>query len=492
MSSPCGRQDAAVVVNHESLRRALTWLLAPSIFAVFRCGANIRWKPRVLAFAAMLWVWGDEATLKKRFVTARKLVVKMFRRRSNPGGTYQGFIKALARWSLRLFEVILPRFRQVMRECAGPFWTVAGWVVFAVDGSRVEVPRTKANEARFHPTKKRKPKRRSRKGKAPRLTRGARREAKRKAKARRASKKPSGKRCEKQSAGPQIWLTLLWHVGLGLPWAWKAGPVDSSERAHLLEMLGLLPKNSLIVADPGFVGYDNWRAIADAGHAFVIRVGSNVKLLKKLGYAREYDNRVYLWPDKARKQKQPPLVLRLIEVHTGKHPMYLVTNVLSQKDLSGRQAAEIYKARWGIEVFFRSFKQTFGRRKLRSDSPNNALLELDWSLLGLWAVCLLTVDQLIKQGEPPHRLSTAGALDAIRTVMRYYKWRPDPGEDLWALLGEALTDQYVRRSSKASRNYPRKKNEKPAGKPLIRVAHREQVKHAEELKALQQGNQLPA
>jgi len=143
-------------------------------------------------------------------------------------------------------------------------------------------------------------------------------------------------------------------------------------------------------------------------------------------------------------------------------------------------------------VFSRSFKQTFGRRKLRSDSPDNALLELDWSLLGLWAVCLLTIDELIQQGESPHCLSVAGALDAIRTVMRYYKWRPDPGEDLWTLLGEAITDDYVRRSSKASRNYPRKKNEKPAGKPVLKRATREQVKHAKELKALQQENQLTA
>ncbi len=492
MSSPCGRPRADIVVNHESLRRALTWLLTPSIFAVFRTGANVLWKPRTLACAAVLWVWGDEATLTKRFVTARKLVIKLFRWQEAPGTCYQGFTKALRRRTAGLFEVIFPHFRQIMRQCGGSFWTVAGWVVLAVDGSRVETPRTKANEGRFYPTKKRKPKRRNRKGKSPRLTRKARRETKRKVKARRASQKSSGKKNEKQPAGPQIWLTLMWHVGLGLPWAWKTGPVDSSERADMLEMLGLLPEKSLIVADPGFIGYDNWRAIANAGHAFVIRVGTNVKLLKKLGYAREYAGRVYLWPDKARKGKEPPLVLRLIEVHTGKHPMYLVTNVLERRNLSDRQAAAIYQKRWGVEVFFRSFKQTFGRRKLRSNSPDNALLELDWSLVGLWAVCLLTINELIKHGESPHRVSVAAALDAIRTTMRYYKWRPDPGEDLWTLLGEAITDDYIRHSSKASRNYPRKKNEKPAGKPIMRVASREQVKQAKELRSLQQENQLTA
>jgi hypothetical protein len=260
----------------------------------------------------------------------------------------------------------------------------------------------------------------------------------------------------------------------------------------MLEMLGVLPENSMIVADAGFVGYDNWRAIEEAGHAFVIRVGANVKLLKKLGYAREYANRVYLWPDKARKKQQPPMVLRLITVHNGKHPVYLVTNVLSKKALSDGNAATIYAARWGIEVFFRSFKQTFGCRKLRSASPDNALLELDWSLVGLWTVCLMAVAEVISRGEPPHRVSVAMALDAVRAAIRDYRWRPEPGEDLASLLGESLIDTYVRRRPKASRNYPRKKNETPAGKPLMQLADREQVMCAKELKAFQQQIRLTA
>ena len=370
---------------------------------------------------------------------------------------------------------------------------VAGWAVFAVDGSRVQLPRTKSNEARYRRTKKKKkPQRRARKGKAPQPTKKARRQSKRERNRTRGSKKQAGEKTKTQPSGPQMWLTLLWHVGLGLPWAWETGPVDSSEREHLLRMLGVLPENSLVVADPGFVGYDYWRAIMEADLAVVIRVGANVRLLTRLGYAREYDNRVYLWPDKARKREQPPLVLRLIEVHTGKHPMYLVTNVLNQNELSDRQMLEIYKARWGIEVFFRSFKQTFGRRKLRSGSPDNAQLELDWSLVGLWAVSLLAVDELIRHGECPHRLSVAGALGAIRMVMRDYKSRPDPGKDLWTLLSAAVTDSYVRRAAKASRDYPRKKSEKPAGKPTIQRANPQQIKDVKELKANEQANQLTA
>jgi len=77
-------------------------------------------------------------------------------------------------------------------------------------------------------------------------------------------------------------------------------------------------------------------------------------------------------------------------------------------------------------------------------------------------------------------------------VMQDYRWRPDLGEDLASLLGQALIDSYTRQSSKTSRNYPRKKNEKPAGKPVIQPASREQVARVKELKARQQEKRLTA
>jgi hypothetical protein len=143
-------------------------------------------------------------------------------------------------------------------------------------------------------------------------------------------------------------------------------------------------------------------------------------------------------------------------------------------------------------VFFRSFKQTFDRRKLCSRSPDNALLELDWSLVGLWMVYAMAAAQVIQQGKSPHRVSVAGALVAVRTAIRNYRWRPEPGEDLWSLLGNALIDTYDRQSSKTARNYPRKKNDKPAGKPQIQPASREQIEAAKELKPRQQEKRLTA
>ncbi len=70
-------------------------------------------------------------------------------------------------------------------------------------------------------------------------------------------------------------------------------------------------------------------------------------------------------------------LLRLLHFQLGRCQIYLVTNVLNQKRLSDAQATRLYQLRWGVEVQFRRLKQTFGRRKVRSKTPERAKVELD-------------------------------------------------------------------------------------------------------------------
>jgi hypothetical protein len=238
----------------------------------------------------------------------------------------------------------------------------------------------------------------------------------------------------------------------------------------------------LLVADAGFVGYDLWQAILASDRHLLIRVGSNVRLLKKLGFTRHEDAQtVYLWPDAAAKRPSAPLVLRLIVLQRKGRKMYLVTDLLDRRQLSERQAAEIYRRRWGIELFYRHCKQTFQRRKLRSLNPDNAMIELEWSLLGLWALGLHSHFHLTRRGVPPERISFAGVLRAYRRPMREYKSAPDPGDRLIELLNVAIIDPYVRRN-RASRDYPRKKQERAPGPPTILRASRQQIKAAQAIK----------
>jgi hypothetical protein len=52
--------------------------------------------------------------------------------------------------------------------------------------------------------------------------------------------------------------------------------------------------------------------------------------------------------------------------------MWLVSNVLEEQSLSHQEARDLYCLRWGVELQFRTLKQTFGRGKLRSRTPDRA------------------------------------------------------------------------------------------------------------------------
>jgi Transposase DDE domain len=457
--------------HHQALKAALDWLLASANLSDLRFRQDCSWTPKGLIVMAILWAWSDEKSLTQRFSQARKVVMTMGLLTRIPAATYQAFLKMLATWTAMLAMALFDAFRQRMQSDLSERFKVCGFTVFGVDGSRLELPRTESNERRFSPTKTRrssrsKPKARSR--------RRARSRASRDRRAR-----------QKKANSPQIWLTTMFHVGTGLPWDWRLGPSDSSERDHLQQMIKALPAGALVTADAGFVGYQTWKAILDSQRHFLIRVGANVRLLRKLGYVEEKEGLVYLWPDRQAKRKQPPLVLRLVVARGPRHPVYLVTSVLDETTLSDSQVVQIYALRWGIELFYRHFKQTFERRKLRSHQAANVELEATWSLLGLWAMLLHAEVILMEKEIPPKRISVAGVLLAYRKSLREYKSPADPGESLEELVARAVIDPY-KRADKRSRDYPRKKQEKAAGAPKVRNATKAEINAAKEIR-----DQLP-
>jgi hypothetical protein len=460
--------------NFQALNQAIQWLFQSVVLGSIDFRVDCTWSPLGFIVTAMLWAWSDEDTLTGRFTAARRVCMKVLGalalgNAERPATSYQAFTKMMQTWTESLIQQAATAFRKHMCEALRDRFRIAGFALFGVDGTRLELPRTASNEKAFSP---RPPDRQAPAGKR------TRRRLRKLAKMRRPRR---NRGAEKRANTPLMWLTTMWHIGTGLPWDWRIGPSDSSERDHLLEMIGCLPMLALVVADAGFVGYEYWKALIDSNRHFLIRVGANVHLLRELGYARNAAGRVYLWPNHVAAKKLPPLVLRLVKVRRGKKTWYLVTSVLDQQRLSDRQVAEIYGSRWGIELFYRHFKQTFGRRKLRSKSARNAVVEAHWSLLGLWAMALHTQHLLAPQRIPARRVSVAKLLRAYRKVMDQYKTRPDPGQSLTELLRQAVTDTYTR-SNKASRDYPRKKQDRAAGMPRITRATRAQVKSAQAFK----------
>jgi IS4 transposase len=434
--------------NAQELSAAIQGLLGKTKWNV-RFRKDCGWSALGLVMAALIWPCSSQGTLAGRFGQALKFARGLGRSFAPAKTSYQAFIKLLVRWTAHLRTDLVLEYHRVMERKFPDQFRIAGYVPLGGDGSKLQLARTRSNEARYSPAKTR-----AKKGKKRRRTK--RRKQSRQALAQQAR--------DKKADSPQMALTLLHHLALRLTWDWRLGPYDTSERQQLLDMIPHLPPDALVAADCGFYGYEFWSALLASKRQFVIRVGGNVRLLKKLGMARETNGTVYLWPDKVAKRKQLPLVLRLVEVHDGRQSWYLVTSVLDQNRLSDPQVAKIYGYRWRIELFFRHFKQTFGRAKLRSHKGEHAECEAEWSLLGLWTMLLHARLQLPDKDQG--RLSVARVLRAFAQALDHYKWRPDPGESLYEQLSRALIDPY-RRRDKTSRDYPRKKYERPAGAPRI-------------------------
>jgi hypothetical protein len=381
---------------------------------------STRWSLASIHFVALLMVWEADTSLQDCFCSARQHFAEMFPHLRRPGKSYQGFIKAQRLISGRMKRHLLDHLRNHHRRIAGAAWQYRGWTAFACDGSRIEAPRTLRNQRAL--------------GCAGR-----------------------------QRTGPQLFLTTMYHLGTGLPWDWRIGRGCASERDHLRSMLGTLPPHSLIVADAGFTGYELLKTIVAGGHSFLIRAGSNVRLLTGLQVeVRQRGTFVSLWP--ARRRTQPPLTLRLIRVGE----VCLLTNVLDTSALSSKTASQLYRLRWGVELFFRSYKQTLEARKLRSRCPRHARAELYWGITGLLLLGLMSLEQRPRR-DIPRRLSVAGALRVIRHALRTNDTRRRR-RNLLDRLRSARLDGYRRCGSKTSRAFPRKKAKTTPGRPKIRQA----------------------
>jgi hypothetical protein len=436
---------------HSPLRAAMSQFLPHQGLPLLSVDRRVRWTSRLLAMTAIFMAWSSCRTLVDRLAEARLAVINIYPTRRRPGRSQEGFSKALSQNSQAILAALSDYWRRCVRQVADGCWHVQGWVLFGVDGSTFNCPRTQANEKAF-----------------------------------------GGSGCN-SNGGPQQLVTCLFHVASGLLWSWMRGPVQrNSERRQLRQMLPLLPANAMLLADAGFHGYDLIHLLLAHGSSFLMRVGNNVKLITKLGYAMtEWKDTVYLWPIPEQRRfnrrqirknpggVRPPLVLRLIRLEDAKgRPVCLLTNVLQKSRLNDADAARIYRLRWGVEVMWRGLKQTMGHHKMLSGSPRRAASELDWAMAGLWMLQLISVKRMVESGQLPDRYSPASSLRVLRRAMiGLHQGRIDLSRELAA----AVKDSYARHGSKHARNNMHKRPQTPPRQPVARMATRQEKQLAQRI-----------
>ena len=455
-------QSPAVTTTPESFLQCLNYFLTPQVWkqalqAVPRRRAW-RWQTQPLLFVLLCMTWCAGDSLPERFETARAFYVALHQRRRRPGKTFAGFEKALGKLPVPVLRAVAAAVRCRLAQVFDPRLWVNGFIPLGCDGSRLACPRSAELERRLRLGQK--PKRQKRKQPVPAAPA--------------APADPVPDSAQSRAAGtPQLWVTAVLHLGLGVLWSWRLGGGGASERDHLRRLLATLPRGALLVADAGYVGYDVMAALQAAGLSFLLRLSSRAPLYvaDRSALKKTREGVLYYWPWQVQKKDLPPLTVRLWRVRGDKGDVWLATNVLDEKALPRHTAATFYRWRWRNEGLFRSYKRTLGKVKLMSRTVAQVHREAEGSLLatqlllaqGALALPAKATRQAVLPSPRKVLLEIRGE---IRNVTGMYLG-PRQTKTYFARLEQARWRDRRQRTRKVRRRWPGRKDHKPPGPPKI-------------------------
>jgi hypothetical protein len=459
---------AAAAGMPQSFLKCLGYFLTPQVWKQAQQasgrGRALRWQrqPLILVLLVMTWCAGD--SLPERFETARAFYLACHQRRRRPGKTFPGFEKALGKMPLRVLRAVAAAVRQRLIRVFAERFRVDGWIPLGCDGSRLACPRSAELEQRLgvraNKRKRRKKKTGAPGGPSPKAEPGP----------------GLAENPKKPKAGPdapQMWVTAVVHLGLGILWSWRLGKGTASERVHLRQLVPTLPRGALLVADAGYVGYALLSALQAAGLFFLIRLTSRAPLyVPDKSTLRHYcEGLVYYWPQKLQKKDLPPIPVRLLRIHGDKVDVWLITNVLEEERLPRKTAGKFYRWRWRNEGLFRTYKRTLGKVKLMSRTVAQVHREAEGSLLATQVLLAQGVLGLQTSAKAPTGLPSARKVlveirAEIRNVTGMYLG-PRQHYSYLRRLAQARWRDRDQHSAKVRRRWPGRTDHKPPGRPTI-------------------------
>jgi hypothetical protein len=394
--------------------------------------------PSRWCLTAVVWVllgcaWCTGDSLEERFAASRAVYVASHQHDRRPGETLAGFLAALTRLPMPVLRVLSAGVRGQIRALFGGLLRINGWMIFGCDGSRLECPRSEELQARL--------------GEA-----------------------------GKPGSAPSIYLSTLVLLPYAMLWAWQLGKGTASELDHLCRMLPTLPDRSLIVADAFSMGYDLFCSITKtpARASFLVRLSSRAYLYtdEMVELKRFREGLVWYWPTKMREAGLPPLRLRLLRIRGKKVDVWLLTNVLDNKQLSHKLARTIYRWRWRNEGMFRLYKRQLNKMKLQSRTVAQVHREAEGSLLALQL--LLAMAASVSEGEQAEILMESPRQVLLRIRGRCEGLRRTLGPRQfahyqWMLEQVRSGERPGRKSSKVRQKWPRRSDHKPPKAPKLRV-----------------------
>jgi putative transposase len=160
------------------------------------------------------------------------------------------------------------------------------------------------------------------------------------------------------------------------------------------------PKGSIVAIDKGYNDYEWYKRLTDNGIFFVTRLKKNAKY--RVVARRDVNRNSGLTSDQtieftgAQTAKKCPTALRRIgytDAVSGKHYIFLTNNF----KLAAKTIADIYKARWDVELFFKWIKQNLKIKSFVGTSKNAVLTQIWIAMCAYLLLCLIKFQSKIKK-----------------------------------------------------------------------------------------------
>lgn len=191
-----------------------------------------------------------------------------------------------------------------------------------------------------------------------------------------------------------------------------------------------VPSGSVIVADRAYLKFKWLKDLDSSGVFFVTRLKSNIEFEAITARqdndleGHEYDCTVKLSGQKA--AKDYPDTLRVIHVYDEINDQWL-TFVTNNMSWTAKTVCELYRARWEIETFFKTIKQTLKIKTFLGTSKNAVLIQV-WTAM----IAILLIRYLKKKSTYKWHLST------LVGFLRLYLFAKI---DLWKSVNNSFVDK---------------------------------------------------
>jgi len=225
-----------------------------------------------------------------------------------------------------------------------------------------------------------------------------------------------------QSAYPQVRFVSLVEGGTHVLFGSRVAGVATGEITLAREVISVLQKGMVCLADRNFYGFKLWNQAAATGADLLWRVKTNLRLPCQQRLADgSYLSRVY-GSKRDFRRRQNEVVVRVIEYQlegiAEAEPLYrLITTILDPDQAPAAELAALYHERWEIETALDELKTHLrgGGIVLRSKTPELVRQEFYGLMMAHYAVRGLMHEAALKEDVDPDTLSY---LHAVRVVRR--------------------------------------------------------------------------